>query len=119
MSIDVTPSTLSERVAEEIRVLMARRRIRQSELARKIGTNDQWLSVRLRGVQPIDLNDLEVIAAALGVTPADLLGGKPGATSQLSNKSHKASSVRPRDNRPPSTPQISRRPSLLRGAHAH
>ena len=74
MSVDVTPGvSLSARVAEEIRVVMARRLMRQSQLARRIGVGEQWLSVRLRGKQPIDLNDLELIAGGLEVKPAALL----------------------------------------------
>lgn len=83
MSIDVTPGvrqpapTLTVRVAAQIRAVMAYKQIRQSQLARRIGKGEQWLSVRLRGVQPIDLNDLEMIAAVLEVEPDDLV--RPGA----------------------------------------
>jgi transcriptional regulator with XRE-family HTH domain len=76
MSIDVTrarTNSLAEQVAEEIRVLLARRRIKQSHLARELGVNDQWVSVRLRGVTPLDLLDLERIAAVLGVPVTELL----------------------------------------------
>jgi len=66
-------SSLSERVAEEIRVVLARRRIRQSQLARELGVSEQWISVRLLGKQPIDLNDLAQIAEALGVQVTDLI----------------------------------------------
>lgn len=65
--------SLTQRVAEEIRVVLARRQMRQSQLARQLNVTEQWLSVRLRGVQPIDLNDLERIADVLGVTVIDLL----------------------------------------------
>lgn len=76
MSIGVAESrtaSLTERVAEEIRVVMTRRRVKQSELARALGKSEQWVSVRLRGVQPLDLNDLEAIAAVLDVEVAQLL----------------------------------------------
>ncbi len=76
MAIDVTPTrtaSLSEHVAEEIRALLARRRTRQSQLARQLGVSEQWISVRLRGVQPIDLNDLARIAEALDVSVVALL----------------------------------------------
>lgn len=55
--------------------MMGREMVKQSELARTLDTNQQWVSVRLRGRQPIDLNDLERIAAALGVEVADLMPG--------------------------------------------
>jgi transcriptional regulator with XRE-family HTH domain len=76
MSIDVTPTatgSLTQRVAAQIRAYMAYNQVRQSKLARDMGVNEQWLSVRLRGVQPIDLNDLERIASALGAKVGDLL----------------------------------------------
>lgn len=59
--------TLTQLVAMEIRVAMTRADIKQSELARRIGKTEQWLSVRLRGKQPIDLNDLALIAGGLNV----------------------------------------------------
>ena len=78
MSTSLTTSrTLSDRVAEEIRVMRARRLVKQSELAKLLDTNDQWLSVRLRGRQPIDLNDLERIAEALEIEVTDLIPSGP------------------------------------------
>lgn len=121
MSIDVTPpraASLSERVAEEIRVILARRQIRQSQLARIIGVNEQWLSVRLRGVQPIDLNDLDRIARALQLSVADLLPEErdvqntdpfPGMS-----ESTRPVRVRPRDNRPPGRPPAEMIPPAVR-----
>jgi transcriptional regulator with XRE-family HTH domain len=65
--------TLTQLVAMEIRVAMTRSDVRQSELARRIGKTEQWLSVRLRGKQPIDLNDLALIGDGLGIGIYDLL----------------------------------------------
>lgn len=65
--------TLTQLVALEIRLEMVRQDVLQSQLARKIGKTEQWLSVRLRGRQPIDLNDLALIAAGLGVAVGTLL----------------------------------------------
>jgi transcriptional regulator with XRE-family HTH domain len=75
MSISPEPAakTLTQLVATEIRVQMARADVRQSQLARELGKTEQWLSVRLRGKQPIDLNDLALIARALGVSVHQLL----------------------------------------------
>ena len=70
---EVSAKTLTQLVATEIRVQMARADVRQSQLAREIDKTEQWLSVRLRGRQPIDLNDLALIAKALGVGVAELL----------------------------------------------
>lgn len=76
MSIDIasqtTEASLSQRVAEEIRVAMLRRRITGVRLAKALGVSAAWVSYRLNGLQPIDLNDLERIASALGVKVADL-----------------------------------------------
>jgi transcriptional regulator with XRE-family HTH domain len=70
---EASAKTLTQLVATEIRLQMVRVDMRQSQLAREIGKTEQWLSVRLRGRQPIDLNDLNLIARALGVGPQDLL----------------------------------------------
>src|SRR4051812_4665849 len=64
---------LSERVAEEIRALMARRMISGRQLATLLGVSPSWVSYRLTGMQPIDLNDLASIAKALGARVLDLL----------------------------------------------
>lgn len=88
MSIDITSQgtrSLTERVAAQIRAVMAYNQIRQSQLARSIGKGEQWLSVRLRGAQAIDLNDLDLIAKGLGVAPVDLFprgNGQPTVTSR-------------------------------------
>jgi transcriptional regulator with XRE-family HTH domain len=65
--------TLTQLVGTQIRIAMVRQDVRQSQLARAIGKTEQWLSVRLRGRQPIDLNDLALIAQGLGVPIVDLL----------------------------------------------
>lgn len=68
-----TMRTLSDQVAEEIRVLLTRRRMSQRQLAQALGVSPAWLNYRLTGVQAIDLNDLQRIAEVLGVTILDLL----------------------------------------------
>jgi transcriptional regulator with XRE-family HTH domain len=66
-------ATLSELVAEEIRALMARRKVSGRELSAKLGVSPSWISYRLSGKQPIDVNDLLRIANVLGVGVHDLL----------------------------------------------
>lgn len=66
-------ATLTSLVAAEIRAQMGRLEVRQSELARRMGETDQWMSMRLKGRTPIDLNDLNRIAWALGIGVHDLL----------------------------------------------
>lgn len=65
--------SLSERVAEEIRALIARRRKSGRQLAAELGVSQTWMSTRLNGATPIDLNDLEKIATILNVEVSDLL----------------------------------------------
>lgn len=66
-------ATLSQMVADEIRVAMTRRRMSGRELATKLGVSPSWISYRLSGKQPIDINDLARIAHALGVGVHELL----------------------------------------------
>ena len=66
-------STLNEQVAEEIRVMLARRNISASELARRTGITQRSMSRRITGEKAIDMMDLERIAAVLEVKVADLL----------------------------------------------
>ncbi len=85
---EVAAKTLTQLVATEIRVQMARADVRQSQLAREIGKTEQWLSVRLRGRQPIDLNDLALIAGGLRVGVHDLLP-QPNVVSALTSGQNK------------------------------
>jgi len=66
-------SRLRHGVAEEVRVLLARRRLSATKLAKQLGWTQQYLSRRMVGEQPFDLDDLEQIAAALDVGIVDLL----------------------------------------------
>lgn len=66
-------ATLSELVAEEVRAQMGRKRMSQAHLARGVGKTEMWVSLRLRGKQAIDLNDLMAIATVLGIDASDLL----------------------------------------------
>jgi len=72
-------TTLSSAVAKEIRILLVRAEMRQSELAERIGVNEMWVSRRLRGAQPLTLDDLETFGKALGVQPTRLLEGAQSA----------------------------------------
>lgn len=68
-----TAVRLSDAVAKEIRVALIRADLKQSQLAERMGVSEMWVSRRLRGAQPIDLNDLQRFAEALGVPVTDLL----------------------------------------------
>lgn len=73
MTMAKRETTLSARVAEEIRAMMGRRRVTGATIARELGVSQAWVSNRLSGQQAIDLNELERIADVLQVTPFDLL----------------------------------------------
>lgn len=113
ISPGVPAKTLTQLVATEIKVQMARADIRQSQLAREIGKTEQWLSVRLRGRQPFDINDLFLIAKGLGVGLYDLLppaeivaqaADSSATVAYLPLAERLAITARPRDNRPPGRP---------------
>jgi transcriptional regulator with XRE-family HTH domain len=87
-NIDSARATLSERVAEEIRALLARRRISGRSLASALNVSPSWVSYRLTGAQPIDLNDLDRIAEYLGVDVADLLPARQPRHAGAAPKGH-------------------------------
>jgi transcriptional regulator with XRE-family HTH domain len=57
----------------EIKVAMVRAGVTGRELARRLGTSQTWVSTRLNGVTPLDLDDMQRIADALGVTIVELM----------------------------------------------
>lgn len=112
MSIEPqTPAkSLTQMVATQIKLQMVLADdIKQSQLARKMGRTEQWLSVRLRGKQPIDVNDLALIAGALGVGVHQLLP-PPDQAAEAETKTIGGWSTgaerpdRPADNRPAGRP---------------
>jgi transcriptional regulator with XRE-family HTH domain len=64
---------MRERIAEEVRSLMGRRRMRDIELARLLGRSHTYMYRRLSGETAFDADDLELIARALDVKIVDLL----------------------------------------------
>lgn len=109
---------LRERTAEEIRVILARRKMSAAELARRTGIRQQNLSRRMTGETAFDLDDLEVIAQALGVKVSDLVNDGGGTVQTTVPKIRvtdqrpaaptrptlQGSAVRPRDGRPKGRP---------------
>lgn len=67
--------TLTDRVASEVRAQMARIRMTQTALAVVLGLPQSAVSNRLRGKVSFSVDELELVAGALGVHPASLLGG--------------------------------------------
>lgn len=70
-----TNSSLRQRVAAEVRAEMARRRVSQSELARRLGEGQPWVNRRVNGDVALDLDDLERISEALDAPITAFLGG--------------------------------------------
>lgn len=65
--------TPTYQVATEIRAVMARKRVTQTELAALINMKVATLRRRLDGDTEISVNDLAAIAAALDVPVAELI----------------------------------------------
>lgn len=97
--------SLREQAAEEIRVLLARRRVSAAELARRTGMKQSTLARRMTGEIAFDLDDLELIANALGVPVADLLprsarAGTEAPTVRYDPPTERPGTRHPVDNRP-------------------
>lgn len=98
-SIGKAPRPLRESTSEEIRSLMARRRVTGVTLAARIGRSQSYVSRRLTGDTAFDVDDLERIALVLGVGVHELLPSlERGVTKALGSVDDK-SSTRPQ-NRP-------------------
>lgn len=71
---------LGPAVAEEVRVLLARRRISVVQLAKLMGVSQPYLSRRINGTVAFDMDDLERIADTLNIDFADLLPKRAATT---------------------------------------
>lgn len=124
MSQPILGSTLREQVAEEVRVLLARRRTSATALAKTLGVSQTYVWRRLTGETAFDLDDLERIANALGVTVLDLLprsAGERDVTQRYDQSEEVEVSPKRADrrrpggvSRPPNVPSPGRRPAILR-----
>lgn len=98
---------LSDRVAEELRALLARRQTTPTALAKRMGVSQTYVWRRLTGETAFDLDDLDKIANVLEIETLDLL---QAATSGLTLRDpHHAAQLRsagtrPADNRPGDRP---------------
>jgi transcriptional regulator with XRE-family HTH domain len=108
-------TALNRAVAAQIRSLLGVRMLRQSQLATRMGVTEVWLSRRLREVQPMSLDDVERIAQALEVTPAELIAsavkGPWQPTAEYFDRT-----VRPSDTRPKGGPRSQSRIGPPNGA---
>ena len=66
-------STLNDHVAAEIRAELARQRRSARKLAAELKWTVPYMSRRMTGEIPLDMDDIEAIAAALNVPLAALL----------------------------------------------
>lgn len=120
MSTDVQHSgSLSDRVAEEIRALLARKRMTGRELARRLGVSPSWISYRLTGTQPIDFNDAARIAEALDVPVVALLPADHRETGATRRYPHTSDPLASRLVATVGQPNGRQRPARIgRGRHA-
>lgn len=86
-------------------MLLARRRVSAAQLARMTGMKQSTLARRMTGEIAFDLDDLELIANALGVSVADLLpgsvrGGVEAPTVRYDQPTERPGTRHPVDNRP-------------------
>lgn len=65
--------SLTERAAAEIRAELGRRNMTRLELSKLLGVERMWVYYRLSGETPLKVDDVELIANALGVPLAQLL----------------------------------------------
>lgn len=65
--------TLHDRAVEQIKTLLLRRGMSARDLAAKIGVKQAYISRRMTGEVPLNLDEIEAIATALGVDVLDLL----------------------------------------------
>lgn len=93
-------------MAKAIRIELIKLDLKQAELADRMHKSEMWVSRRLRGAQPIDLNDLQEFADALGVKPGELLAGAVVITSAISGQTTGPSVEQPK--RPNLTGQVKR-----------
>lgn len=67
-------SNLSEKISSEVRAELARQRLSQAEVATAMGRSQAYLSRRLSGETPFDVDDLDRLTEILGVPVTALLG---------------------------------------------
>lgn len=65
----------ANQVRRHVRGVLSEREIRASEVARRCGWSQSYIAHRLspRGTYALSVADLEAIAVAIGIAPADLI----------------------------------------------
>lgn len=98
MDDPIVATRLRQAVAEEVRALLARRRISGVGLAARIGRSQAYVSRRLTGETAFDLDDLDRIAEVLGVDVVQLIpragqAATSGNTLRYSARSDRATPI--------------------------
>lgn len=73
-----TDSSLREQVAEEVRALLARRRLSARRAATELGWTEWYMSRRMTAKTAFDVDDLAALAELLGVTVIDFFPARRG-----------------------------------------
>jgi DNA-binding Xre family transcriptional regulator len=68
-------ASMNARVAAEIRAVMGRESVSQSDLAERLGVSQQWVSRRIgaSAVSPLTLAEVERICTALDLDPLGVM----------------------------------------------
>ena len=74
------PGPLTKEVAGIIKGKMARYSVSQKEMAEPVGVDQSQLSKMIRGLRPINLDQLEIMCAVLGVEIDDVIDEAHSAT---------------------------------------
>jgi transcriptional regulator with XRE-family HTH domain len=69
------PFTANEQLRVNLRELMEWRRMTQADLAEMLSVSQPWVSKRMSGTTPFQMSDVDMLAHAFGVSPAELLCG--------------------------------------------
>ncbi|MPZ27563.1 MAG: helix-turn-helix domain-containing protein [Micromonosporaceae bacterium] len=101
--------TLNGYAAGEVRAMMARKRVTGRQLAQQLEVSHMWVSYRLTETTPIQLDDLQKIATALGVEITELL---PPASRKVDRLAYPA---RPARSAPRSTRLVLASPHTANG----
>lgn len=68
---------MTEAVAAEVRAHVARKRIRQQQIAEALGRTQSWVSRRMTAEVPFTVADLDAICGLLGVSLLEIVEGIP------------------------------------------
>lgn len=68
---------MTESVAAEVRAHVARKKVRQQDIADALGRTQSWVSRRMTGEVPFTVGDLDAICQLLDLTLLQLVEGMP------------------------------------------